>query len=87
MEAFSITKLAKSPFTGMYWLKCIMFGLGIACIGFVGYGIYKAYFKTPEPTTTQEAEQIVNPSLQPKISPFGCASIRVQEYYNGQANN
>lgn len=85
-EAFSITKLAKSPFTGIFWLKCIMFGLGIGCLAFIGWGVYKAYFKTHDPTTTQQAEQINNPAQNMKMSPFSCTNVKVFEYYRKKAD-
>jgi len=47
-EAFDVKKLATSPFTGLFWVKTIMFGLGLGCIFFIGYGVYTAYFK-PKP--------------------------------------
>lgn len=85
-DVFSITKLAKSPFQGIFWLKCIMFGLGIGCLVFIGYGVYKAYF-TIVPTTTQSAEQIINPTLSPKVYPGGCANIRVIDFYRKRDGN
>lgn len=81
-DIFSIKKLAKSPFTGLYWVKTIMMGLGLAFLIFVGYGVYKAYIK-PEPTTTQHAEEIINKTdnhyNQPKAY-LGCASVPVRLY-------
>lgn len=59
-ESFSIKKLALSPFTGLYWIKVIMFGLGLSALFFIGYGVHKAYFKKPLPTNTQTAKEIVN---------------------------
>ena len=50
----------------------------------IGWAIYVMAIKphvNPVKTTSQRAEQIVNPTLEPKISPFGCVSIRVNEYY------
>jgi len=48
-EKIDLKKAVTSPFTGLYWVKTIMFGLGLACLFFVGYAVYKAYFKKPEP--------------------------------------
>lgn len=55
-ERFDIKKLLKSPFTGLYWTKTVMLGLGILALIFIGYGVYKAYFKKPEPTQAIHAE-------------------------------
>jgi len=80
-EQFNIIKLVSSPFTGLFWIKCLMFGLGIACLIFIGYGVYGYYFKVKPPSTTQNAEQIVNPSIEPKTYFGGCASTRVYQYF------
>lgn len=57
-------------------------GLGLPGLLLIGYGIYKGYIKKPEPTTTQhnQAEAIVYHYHTPK-STFGCATVRVEEYY------
>jgi hypothetical protein len=55
-EKIDIVKAATSPFTGLYWVKTIMYGLGLAMLVFVGFGIWKAYFKKPEPTQSIHAE-------------------------------
>jgi len=52
-NAFSILKLVKSPFTGLFWVKTMMYIFGMAFIAFVSYGVYKAYFKKPPPTQAQ----------------------------------
>lgn len=77
-EPFDIKKMLLAPFTGLYWVKCLMIGLGIGMLVFTGIGLYRGYFKKPEPTTTQKAERIDNFYYQPK-STFGCASVRVKE--------
>lgn len=59
VEKFSAAKLVKSPFTAMYWIKTIMFGLGLAFLIGVGYCVYRVVVK-PLPTTTQQAQQITN---------------------------
>ena len=69
-EPFDIFKMLKSPFTGIYWVKSLMIGLGIFAILVVGYAIYKAYIR-PAPTTAQKAEQIVNYNYTPQQT-FGC---------------
>lgn len=79
-ELFDIKKLLTSPFTGMYWVKCTMMGLGIGMLIFIGYGLYKAYVKTPDPTTTQSAGNIENHYHNPRVT-FGCASTRVYQKY------
>jgi hypothetical protein len=79
-EKFDIVKMATSPFTGLYWVKVIMFGLGLCMIGFVGYGVYKAYFRTPDPTTDQNADLIVNHYPEPRAT-FGCATVKTYENF------
>ena len=88
VESFDPLKLVTSPFTGMFWVKTIMFGLGLACLGFIGYGVYLAYFATPDPTTTQNnrAAAITYHYHQPKAT-FGCASYQVNEYYRDRLTN
>jgi hypothetical protein len=58
-EPFSMAKMAKSPFTLMYWVKVIMIGFGLAFLFGVGYCVDKALIH-PRPTTSQKAETIVN---------------------------
>ena len=79
-EKFSLVKMVSSPFTGLFWVKSIMYGLGIGCLAFIGYGVYKAYFKKPEPTTTQNqnAEKIENVSYQTPRVMFGCQRFTVK---------
>lgn len=72
-EPFSLIKMFTSPFSLLYWVKCLMMGLGIFMIAFTGYGLYKAYIKKPLATTDQRAEQICNYYNQPRVS-FGCAT-------------
>jgi len=85
-ESFDPVKLVTSPFTGMFWVKIIMFGLGLAFLGMVGWAVYKAYFN-PDPTTTQnnQAREIVYHYHQPKTSFGGCASYQVSEYYRDRS--
>lgn len=76
-DQFDIKKLVTSPFTGVYWVKVVMFGLGIGCLAFIGYGVYKAYFKKPLPTTTQQGQRDnFNYVLEPR-SYFGCQNFRL----------
>ena len=56
MEAFNLKKLLSSPFTGLYWTKTVMFLLGGTGILVIGFAVYKAYFKRPEPTQAIKAE-------------------------------
>jgi arginine exporter protein ArgO len=53
-EKVDLVKAVKSVATPVYWVKTIMYGLGIACLLFIGFGVYKAYFKKPVPTQTYE---------------------------------
>lgn len=80
MSAFSVTKLFSGLLTGDYWGKLIAFGLGFIVLGFIGFAVYKAYIKKPEPTTSQSAEKIYNRYYEPK-STWGCATIKVYEKY------
>ena len=74
-EPFDIGKMVAGWATGGYWGKLISFGLGFIVLGFVGFAVYKAYIKIPEPTTSQSAERIINYNNAPRIT-FGCASWR-----------
>ena len=75
MGPFSLTKMVAGWASGDYWGKLISFGLGFIVLGFVGFAVWKAYVKKPEPSTNQRAETIVNYNHQPRIS-FGCSSWR-----------
>ena len=79
-EAFSLSKMVLGLFTGTHWAKTVMFGLSAAFLLFVGVGVYRGYFKTPAPTTSQSAKTIVNHYRQPKVT-FGCATVRTYEQY------
>lgn len=84
MEPFSIVKAA--DLGGMVWFKALktMFIMG-AIIG-LGFAVYLAYIKpnyNPLKTTSQNAEQIINPTYTPHAT-FGCASLRVLNYYREQ---
>jgi hypothetical protein len=53
-------------------------------IGGLLFSIYIAFIKpnfNPLKTTTQQADQIIQPSVAPQVAPFGCASTRVMQYY------
>ena len=56
-EQFSVRKALDLSPTAMG--KSFSIGLKIAIILFVGWAVYKAYFKKPEPTQTQRIERIV----------------------------
>lgn len=49
-EPVDVKKLAKSPFTVLFWIKTIMFMLGMTVILSIGYGVYKYFNKKPQPT-------------------------------------
>ena len=55
-ESFDIKKLLKSPFTGMYWVKSVMLGLGILAILMIVFTVYKAFFKKPQLSQVITAE-------------------------------
>ena len=74
-EPFSIVKMFAGLLTGTHWAKTIAFSLSAGFLIFVGLGVYRGYFKTPEPTTSQSAESINNYNYTPKVS-FGCATVR-----------
>jgi len=61
-EKFDLKKLLTSPFTGLYWTKVVMIGLGLIVLLFVGYAVYKAYVKKAEPSQRQETT-ITDPDL------------------------
>lgn len=44
-EKVDLVKAVTSVATPVYWVKTIMYGLGISCLLFVGYGVYGYYFK------------------------------------------
>ena len=55
-------------------------------IGVVGWSLYVTIIRPttkPNPTTRQEAETIVNPSLDIRPNFGGCANLRVVQYYIG----
>ena len=54
-EKISIVKAVTSPFTGLYWVKTLMYIFGAAVLFFVSFAIYKAYIKKPEPTQSIHA--------------------------------
>ena len=80
IETFSLVKMVSGWFTGKHWGKTLSFGMSMAFLVFVGFGVYRGYFKKPEPTQTTEqtAEKINNYYSNPK-STFGCSSTR---YYH-----
>jgi hypothetical protein len=60
-EKIDLVKAVTSPFTGLYWVKTIMYCLGASALVFIGFGVYKAYFKKPMPNqaiTVQEGGQV-----------------------------
>lgn len=79
-EPFSLAKMFGGLLTGTHWAKTISFGLSAAFIVFLSIGVWRGYFKTPAPTTEQNAEAIVNHNYEPKVS-FGCATTRVYHTY------
>ena len=80
IEGFNLIKMLSSPFTGLYCVKFTMVGLGIGMLCFIGFGMYKAYIKKPDATTSQRAESIVNHYHNPR-STFGCATTRTYVDY------
>lgn len=76
-EKFSLSKLLKSPFTGLYWTKVIMLGIGLFILLGVGYTGYKAVVK---PTSDQRAQTIINHNYSPVAHLGGCASVPVKNY-------
>ena len=86
MEKFDVVKAISSPFTGLFWWKVLMFGLGLCFMGMVGWSIWKTY--NPDPTTNQynRAAVIVNHNPQPQ-GRFGCAHVQINEYFKDRAGN
>jgi len=79
-EPFDIKKLLASPFTGVYWVKVLAIGFGLVVFAFVGYGVWKAYFSKPLPTTDQHASTIINHNYEPRSGMFGCISLKAYQY-------
>lgn len=79
-EPFSWTKLFSGLFSGVYWVKVVLYTLSAGFLIFIGIGVWKGYFKKPEPTTDQDAQLIENHYNQPR-STFGCASTRAYIKY------
>ena len=53
-EPVDVKKALIAPLTPVYWVKTIMYGLGLLALLFIGYGVYKAYFKKlPPPPPAQ----------------------------------
>ena len=81
-ELFSIKKAANLG--GMVWFKAFKTMLVMGAIIGIGFAIYLAYIKpnyNPLKTTSQTAGEIVNNYNEPKPAPFGCASLKVLQYY------
>ncbi len=76
-EPFDFMKLIKSPFTGLYWVKSVMLGLGIFALLITVYAYYKAFIKKPLPATTQNAEQITNYNYTLRQT-FGCSRFPIK---------
>jgi len=75
-EAFDIKKFFDFSPTALG--KALSIGLKIAVmLGLVFLTVKPHFF--PNPSTKQEAEEIINNTYAPK-STFGCSSIRVREY-------
>lgn len=68
-EKVNLTKAVISVTKPIYWVKCLMYGLGIFTIVAVGYTFWRAYRKQL-PTTTQTGN-ITNHNYNVKQT-FGC---------------
>ena len=55
-EPIDIKKLVAYPATPIFWWKSVLYGLGIGMLVFVGWAVWKAYFKKPDSTQTIHAE-------------------------------
>ena len=63
----------------MRFLSVLVWTLVIAGLGWAVYaGIIRPTTK-PNPTTRQEAQQIINYTLEPKQTFFGCANFRIEK--------
>ena len=51
-EAFDVKKLVTSPFTGVFWVKTIVYMMAMAFVAAIGYGVWQFYF-VKKPTQTQ----------------------------------
>lgn len=77
-EPFDVAKMISGPLTPVFWIKTILFGLGLAFLGMVGWAFYVAYFAPEDPTTTQNnrAREIIYYYPEPRAT-FGCSSVRI----------
>ena len=55
----------------------------VALLGWMSYVTFIKPHTNPEPTTSQEAKQIVNHNPEVR-STFGCYNVRVMEYYGNK---
>jgi hypothetical protein len=75
-EGIDIKRVVKYPLTGIYWIKTLLYGLGLATIFFIGFGVYKAYFRKPLPSqaiTVQEGGKVLiqqNQQSKKILTPF-----------------
>ncbi len=44
-EPIDIKKAVTSPFTGLYWVKTIMYGLGLSVLLLMGFCVWHTFFK------------------------------------------
>lgn len=81
-EPINFTKLADiSPTTLVKTTSSTAKGLLVLlAVAGIGYAIYKAYVKRPDPTTTQNAKAIANYNyhLEPRQMFFGCANFKLE---------
>ena len=55
-EKFNLVKLVSSPFTGLYWVKTVMYSLGGIAIFLIIFSVYKAFIKKPDATQSVVAQ-------------------------------
>ena len=84
-EKVDLVKAVKSVATPVYWVKSLMYGLGIACLFFIGFGVYKAYFKKPVPTQTFEhVDKVIYEANKRKFIIFAEPFVQVDTRVEGQ---
>ena len=49
-EPIDLKKAITSPFTGLYWVKTLMYGLGLSVLLLIGFMTWHTFFKKDKPT-------------------------------------
>lgn len=49
-EPVDLKKAVTAPFTGVYWVKTIMYGLGLLALFLIGSAVKDKFFSKPKPS-------------------------------------